>query len=134
MFANRGDTRAAIQRLTASVANHFAHEERLMRAARYASLRWHKARHDAARKRVQGFVHRIEQGETLAASELVEYLASWLHDHTRVADRMMAAALRNHRLSVGMLTFRAGTKPLDACEWVTIKGEPFEPRTHGNVS
>src|SRR5438045_9679045 len=41
-----------MERLVASIQEHFAHEERLMRAARYGSLRWHKDAHHAARKRV----------------------------------------------------------------------------------
>src|ERR1035438_3997962 len=83
------------QHLVASIAGHFAHEERLMRAARYSSLRWHMQLHDAARKRVGHFVPRIEQGDTKAGIALVAYLTSWLTEHTRLADRMMAAALRN---------------------------------------
>src|SRR5450631_790867 len=77
------------QRLTSSIAGHFAHEERLMRAARYGSIRWHKRAHHAARRRVGQFVGRIEEGDTAAGLELVEYLTSWLHDHTGLADRMM---------------------------------------------
>ena len=34
------------QHLVASIDGHFAHEERLMRAARYDFLRWHKQSHD----------------------------------------------------------------------------------------
>ena len=98
-----------------------------MRAARYSSLRWHKQRHDAARRRVAGFVVRIEAGDSKAGPELVEYLKPWLHNHTRVADRMMGAALRNHRRFLWKVTFQAGTRPAEAGDWVTIDGEPFEP-------
>jgi hemerythrin len=54
------------QRLVSSIVGHFAHEERLMRAARYGSLRWHKQSHDAAYRRVGQFVQRIEQGDAEA--------------------------------------------------------------------
>src|SRR5258705_10718985 len=60
------------QRLVFSVAGHFAHEERLMRAARYDSLRWHKQSHDAVRRRVGQSVQRIDQGDVEAGHELVE--------------------------------------------------------------
>jgi hemerythrin len=60
----------ATQRLTASIVGHFAHEERLMNAARYGSLRWHKQAHNAARRRVGQFVLRIEQGDSAAGVEL----------------------------------------------------------------
>jgi hemerythrin len=129
-----GQVREAMQQLTTRIADHFAHEERLMRAARYEGLRWHKQRHDAARKRVEGFVLRIEQGDRDAGIELVEHLTGWLHNHTRVADRMMAAALRNHQRCMWKVTFHAGTKPAEACDWVTIDGEAFVPPTRENAT
>ena len=67
-----------------------------MRAARYGAIRWHKRLHENARRQVAWFVQRIEQGDTKAGLALVEYLMSWLRDHTRLADRMMGAAVRNH--------------------------------------
>jgi hemerythrin len=115
------------QRLTSCIVDHFAHEERLMRAARYGSMRWHKKSHDNARRRVGQFVVLVEQGDTKAGIELVEYLTSWLHDHTRLADRMLGAFLRNHQRCT--LTFQAGTKPLDSCSWVTANGDAFNPET-----
>ena len=122
------EIRSRTEFLIACLANHFAHEERLMRAARYGSIRWHKQQHDHAGRRVEKFVLAIEQGDPQAGLALVEYLTSWLHDHTRLADRMMGAFLRNQRRGV-KLTFRAGTKPVDACDWVDSKGGKFDPPT-----
>ena len=130
VLAGRGPTpeiQNLTQRLISSIAGHFAHEERLMRAARYASIRWHKQAHDHARRRVGEFVLRIEQGDSRAGLELVDYLTSWLNDHTRLADRMMGAFLRNQQRCMWKLTFRAGTKPLDACTWVDTHGDTFDP-------
>jgi len=121
------EVRQLIERLTSSVVEHFAHEERLMRAARYTSIGWHKQQHMTARKRVGQFVQRIEEGDGAAGIELAEYLTTWLHDHTRLADQMMAAFLRNHRRSMWKVTFRAGTKPADACDWVDANGNRFDP-------
>jgi len=117
----------ATERLVRCVAGHFAHEERLMRAARYNSFRWHKSAHDSARRRLRQFVERIEQGDCAAGEELVEYLTSWLHDHTRLADRMLGAFLRNHQRFTCKMTFQAGTRPVDSCSWVTINGDTFNP-------
>ena len=119
----------AAEHLITCIAGHFAHEERLMRAARYSSLRWHKSAHDHARRRVRQFVDRIGQGDSRAGLELVEYLTSWLHDHTRLADRMLGAFLRNHERFMCKVTFRAGTRPMDSCSWVTVNGETFNPVT-----
>jgi hemerythrin len=121
--------RAALDRLIDCATAHFAHEERLMRAARYESLRWHKQRHDGAVRLVEGFVARMQHGDRDAGTELVECLSGWLHNHTKVADRMMAAALRNHRRCMWKVTFQTGTKPLKSAKWVRINGDPFEPRT-----
>src|SRR4051794_4534982 len=71
--------------LATHIEDHFAHEERLMRAARYASFRWHKGLHDSARRSVNQFIGRLEEGDSDAGPALVEHLTSWLHDHTRVA-------------------------------------------------
>ena len=116
------------QRLVSSIEGHFAHEERLMRASRYGSMRWHKQSHDGARKRVSLFVDRIGQDDK-AVRELVEYLTSWLHVHAALADRMMGAFLRNHQRSMWKLTFRAGTKPMEACTWVDADGNALEPQS-----
>ena len=122
------DLVALTNRLAAYAVDHFAHEERLMRAARYESLRWHKQQHDGVRRQVSEFAARIEQGDRTAGLALVEYLSSWLANHTRVADRMMGAFLRNERLRIGKVTFQAGTRPLDSCEWVNAQGDRFPPR------
>lgn len=117
------------ERLTACIADHFAHEERLMRASRYSAFRWHQRAHQAAGRRVAQFIARIEQGDTAAGPELVEDLGSWLHDHAGVADRMMGAFLRNQERCMWKMTFQAGTKPLDACAWVDSRGDAFTPKT-----
>ncbi len=127
------DSRKLIEDLVTSVADHCAHEERLMRAARYPSLRWHKQQHDAARKKVKQFALRIDRQDSTAGVALVEYLKSWLHDHTRVADRMLGSFLRNHR-RVAKLTFRAGTQPMNARAWVDAKGDAFDPSLPGPAS
>lgn len=106
------------------IEDHFAHEERLMRAARYGSFAWHKRLHDAARRRTREYLSRIQREEG-DAGQLIDYLARWLHNHTRLADMMLGAFLRNHRLS--KMTFRAGTKPMDACQWLDSEGERFDP-------
>ena len=122
------------QALASQVDGHFAHEERLMRAARYGSLRWHKGLHDHARKRVEGFLRRLQEGQADAGPELIEYLTSWLDDHTRIADMMLGAFLRNHRRGMFKMTLRAGTRPVDSCEWVNSKGQKFDPGSSGSGS
>jgi hemerythrin-like metal-binding protein len=73
--------------LIAEVDAHFTHEERLMRSHHYSGYAWHKRQHDDVRSRLQTL--------TAAPSDLLRYLSTWFRDHTAVADRMMAAAMRN---------------------------------------
>ena len=84
-----------LQSLVSHMQDHFAHEEGLMRVSRYDAFEWHKHQHDGARRQVKQFVKRIEQGDRRAATEMIEYVAGWLESHVPVADRMMAAYLRN---------------------------------------
>jgi len=115
----------SVERLVTAITEHFAHEERLMRAASYPSIRWHKQQHDHAHKRVAEFVRRMQEGDGQAGFDLIVYLTSWLHDHTRLADRMLGAFLRIQRLC--KVTLHAGTRPADACTWVDATGARFDP-------
>lgn len=115
------------RRLAVRIEDHFAHEERLMRAARYGLLSWHTRCHDAARKRVARLVRRVGRGDPGAGAALIRYVTEWLHVHTRLQDRMLGAFLRNQRRTAKMV-FTAGTKAPDSCSWVNSRGEPFDPR------
>jgi hemerythrin len=115
------------QRLVKSIDEHFAHEERLMRAARCSGLGWHKRQHENARRRVGQFISQMERGDREACPALVEYLTEWLRAHTRLADKMMAASLRNRNRLIGKVTFHAGTRPIDSCSWVDADGDRFDP-------
>ena len=94
---------AILRELIARAEDHFAHEERLMRATNYPASVWHKGQHDTVRKKVKEFAPRIEGGEGQAALLLLEFLSDWLRDHTRLADCMMAAHVRNYRRAQAVL-------------------------------
>jgi hemerythrin len=126
------ELRRAVRRLATCVSEHFAHEERLMRAARYESAGWHRQLHDAARRRVKQFGSEIGKGRAGAGAALAEYLTSWLDTHTRLADRMLGAFLRNHR-RIGKVICQAATKPTDSCEWVDSNGDRFHPRSRADA-
>ena len=90
------ETREHLRALAAHIEEHFSHEEWLMQSVRYPSLGWHRHQHDAARRRLKLFIPLIEQGNAEAADAFLEFLAGWLHDHTSLTDRMMAAFVRNY--------------------------------------
>jgi hemerythrin len=68
-----------------------------MRAARYGSLQWHKRRTMQHRGGWANTPSESKRETPRPGFELAEYLTSWLHDHTRLADRMMGAFLRNQQ-------------------------------------
>lgn len=82
--------------LIAHAEEHFSHEEWLMQSVKYSSYGWHKQQHDTARRRLELFAPRIESGDSGAAGLLMEFLEGWLQDHINLADRMMAAYVRNY--------------------------------------
>ncbi len=113
--------------LVVSIEEHFAHEERLMRAARYASRQWHQQLHASARKRVVQYVELLREGTPGVGNDLVTYLSAWLNDHTLVADRMLGAFLRN-QCRIGKISLQASTRPIGDCAWVDKNGDPFAPK------
>jgi hemerythrin len=90
------DVKRQLQSLTACFEEHFSHEEWLMQSVNYSSYGWHKQQHETVRKRIKLFTPLIEGGETEAAQVFLEFLTGWLHDHTSLTDKMMAAHVRNY--------------------------------------
>ncbi len=86
-----------LEEILEHVSGHFTHEERIMRAARYPSLAWHKRQHDVARTKSAALARKARRGDLEAASDLLHFLSPWLKDHISVADKMMAASLRNYQ-------------------------------------
>jgi hemerythrin len=84
-----------LHRLIATTEDHLQGEERLMRSTRYEGREWHRQQHDTLRKRVRQFVPAIEGGDREAGLAMIEFLGKWLKEHMAVADRMLAAHLRN---------------------------------------
>lgn len=89
--------RPALKNILKHASDHFSHEEDMMRAAHYSSFAWHKRQHDTARARVATLARRIRRGDRDAVLDLLQFLAPWLKDHISVADKMMAACLRNEQ-------------------------------------
>lgn len=70
---------------------HFQHEERLMRDSEFESYEWHCEQHETVRRRAGA----IDSKDAAAVESALQFLAGWLRDHTAVADRIMAAHVRN---------------------------------------
>jgi hemerythrin len=109
--------------------DHFAHEERALRLARYPSLEWHKRQHDVGRRRIQSAVRRFKSGDRQVLTDLALFLGRWLPDHIAVTDRMAAAYLRNSERA----KFRApvGYRPPKARPTKPGRGGPSRRATEG---
>lgn len=88
--------RQYLEALATHVEDHFSHEEWLMQSVAYPSYAWHRQQHETARRRLKLFVRLIEAENGEAADVFLDFLEGWLHDHTTVTDRMMAAYVRNY--------------------------------------
>ena len=88
---------ALLDELAAHAVEHFSHEEREMRSARYSLYAWHKRQHVTAGNYLVLLKQASERGDQDEALESLAFLSAWLNDHIRLADRMLAASLRNHR-------------------------------------
>jgi hemerythrin len=89
-------TEASLRDLLAYAESHFSHEERLMRSLHCPSYPWHKQQHGSLRKKAGQLASRIRRGDRETALALLQFMSKRLKDHIALADRMMAAHLRNY--------------------------------------
>lgn len=87
--------------LAKEVGDHFAHEERLMRLARYPAYEWHKRQHATARRKLRELADGLLAGGPASTSGALESLGGWFRDHIGVTDSMASAYLRNHQRECG---------------------------------
>lgn len=87
---------AILRDLLAYADSHFSHEERLMRSWRCPSYAWHRQQHDTLRKKAEQLASSVVRGDGETALKLLRSMHGWLKDHIGLADRMMAAHLRNY--------------------------------------
>src|SRR5262249_45653532 len=94
--ASASRLRTLVESLMETAEEHFTHEEKLMRAARYSGYQWHKGQHDGVRRRMKEYLDRLDEGDREAPALLAQYLFDWIRDHSALSDRMMGAAIRNY--------------------------------------
>jgi hemerythrin-like metal-binding protein len=83
-------------RMATRLAAHFRYEEGLMRGSRYSAMDWHERQHQAARAKLALLWDAVRGRGAASILGTLEELADWFQDHTTVADRMLAAHVRNH--------------------------------------
>ena len=94
--ADQAGVQAAMESLAAVMEEHFAHEERLMKASACPSYDWHRRQHGTARKQAKASLAAFAAGDAAAPAVFLEFLARWIKDHLSLTDRLMSAQVRNH--------------------------------------
>ena len=79
--------RKTLENLLVYVEEHFATEEEAMKATDYPDMDAHLAEHEKFRKDVEDLSKRHLKDDYIAASEMIEFLKSWLRNHIAEVDK-----------------------------------------------
>jgi len=88
----------ALEELIQYTKNHFQLEERFLESMRYPEIAKHKAKHEALTKRVTELQQEFAAGKTAIATELMNFMLTWLTNHILKTDKQYAAFLRGERV------------------------------------
>ena len=76
---------------------HFADEERVLALVAWPGLEDHRALHRGFARRLDELEGAVRRGDLAAGTSLLGFLAAWLANHIRGADRMFADEVRKLR-------------------------------------
>ncbi len=95
MLAGKGkeSERAALSELIRYTAEHFRHEEAVMRRYNYADLAAHHAKHEAFTKTVLEFQAKYESGAACLSVHMLQFVRTWLVEHIGSEDVKIAASI-----------------------------------------
>lgn len=89
----------AVYALSEYVTQHFADEEALMAETGFARINWHKTLHRDLTGETMRIAARYFNGDDLLPTELAPLLTSWLTEHIREADMLVAQHIREQGVS-----------------------------------
>jgi hemerythrin-like metal-binding protein len=95
MMAGQGKTIVGtiLNRLVAYTHEHFAREELIWKAGRYAGLEKHKKEHADLLKTVTEFKAKYDKGTISLSVDVMDFLRDWLKNHILKSDKDAAAAI-----------------------------------------
>lgn len=91
--ADRADVGKSLDALIAFVVEHFAHEEKEMRAKGFAGLDAHKAEHDALVATCAELQTKFHAGDAEVTDEVGQMVKTWLDKHIPTFDKAYGPAL-----------------------------------------
>lgn len=97
--AGRPELSQRWEALTQAIAEHFGHEERLMKKYAYPAAESHRREHHALSEQVATFQHRFQAGDEELTESVLVFLKDWLRDHLLISDKRMGDYLRPRRRS-----------------------------------
>ncbi len=86
------DQRQVLDTLVQHTAEHFRHEEDLMRKIGYSGYAKHKAEHDMLLEEVRELQVGFNSGSIVLTEKLFDYLYEWLNFHAVTTDKKLADA------------------------------------------
>lgn len=84
-------------RLSKSLSAHLSSEERAMRESQYEAFHWHQQQHHTGREKMARLLEVAHRHDLRKIDAALQEFTQWLRDHVGLADRMLAAHLRNDR-------------------------------------
>jgi hemerythrin len=78
---------------------HFASEERLMEQTGFGGLHEHRAKHQCLLAQVLQSAHRLQHGEGVEMTPLLDYLRNWYVEHISGTDQQYGPWLNKHGIS-----------------------------------
>jgi len=85
-----------LEQLKSYTIFHFAAEETMMEFFGFDGLEEHAAEHQNLLDQVKAYQSRFETRQDVSVDELLEFLASWLLDHTLGLDQAYGPYLKHH--------------------------------------
>lgn len=91
----RGTVEGVLRFLLGYVEDHFAEEERYMRASHYPNHLSHRSDHQELTKKLRGLVKAFQESGELDGNHLARFLGEWLVDHINKIDRPFVAWIKD---------------------------------------
>ena len=92
--AGAAETIVLLEKLTSAAGEHFAHEEALMRAAKYPGIVLHEANHQRLMQKIDAFVARHKRIGAPLDQHALSFLRDWLVYHVENDDLRLGDWLR----------------------------------------
>jgi len=87
-----------LEKLIQYTKTHFELEERFLESMKYPEIAKHKAKHAAMTQKVMKFQEEFASGNTAIATEVMNFMLTWLTHHILHTDKRYSAFLKGERL------------------------------------